>query len=144
MSVKRKKVLLIVDDKRVVRSYVRAIIENNFNEYDLEIFTAPSSDIALQIIEQKHGGIDLVSTNFHRPGMDGYIFSYFVKLKYPQIKILICSGSAKTKDLKAMFEGRLADAYLKKPIHEKDYIEKVQQIFESQNIVRLSFPEKSA
>ncbi len=140
MSVKRKKILLIVDDKRTVRSYIRAIIENNFDEYELEIFTAPSSDIALQIIEQKHGGIDLVSTNIHRPGTDGYVFSYFVKFRYPQIKILICSGSVKTKDLKDMFEGRLADAYLRKPINERAYVEKVRQIFESQNIVRLTFP----
>jgi CheY-like chemotaxis protein len=140
MGVKRKKILLIVDDKRVVRSYIRAIIENNFEEYDLEILTAPSSDTALQIIEEKRGGIDLISTNIHRPGMDGYIFSYFVKFKYPQIKILICSGSTKTRDLKDMFEGRLADAYLKKPVKENEYVDKVRHIFESQNIVRLSFP----
>lgn len=140
MGVKRKKILLIVDDKRAVRAYIRAIIENNFDQYDLEVLTAPSSDIALKIIEEKNGGIDLVSTNIHRPGMDGFIFSYFVKFKYPQIKILICSGSAKTKDLRDMFEAGLADDYLKKPLKEEDYVEKVRHIFESQNIVRLSFP----
>lgn len=140
MTVKRKKILLIVDDKRVIRSFVRAIIENSFDDYDLEIHTAPSSDTALQIIEEKKGNIDLISTNVHRPGMDGYVFSNYVKIKYPQIKILICSGSAKTKDLKEMFEDRIVDGFLKKPIKEKEYIEKVRTIFESQNLVRLSFP----
>lgn len=140
MGVKRKKILLIVDDKRVVRSFIRAIIENHFGEYDLEVFTAPSSDTALQIIERKKGNIDLISTNIHRPGMDGHTFSHFVKFKYPQIKILVCSGSIKTHDLKEMFEDKLADAYVRKPVKEKEYIEKVRNIFESQNIVRLSFP----
>ncbi len=137
--VKRKKIILIVDDKRVVRSYLRAVVENNFDEYDLEVITAPSSDTALQIIDRKKGNIDLISTNIHRPGMDGYVFVNFVKFKYPQIKILICSGSAKTGDLKEMFEGKLVDAYIRKPIKEKDYAEKVRNIFESQNLVRLSF-----
>lgn len=140
MGIKRKKIVLIVDDKRVVRSFLRAIIQNHFDEYDLEIFTAPSSDTALQIIEQKHGNIDIVSTNIHRPGMDGHVFSHFIKFKYPQIKILVCSGSIKTDDLKDMFDAKLADAFVRKPVREKEYIEKVRYIFESQNIVRLNFP----
>lgn len=139
MTVKRKKILLIVDDKRAVRSLIRAIVENNFNEYELEIFTAPSSDAALMIIDDKKGSIDLISTNVHRPGMDGYVFSNFVKYKYPQIKILICSGSAKTRDLKDMFDARIVDAYIRKPVREKEYVEKVRTVFESQKVVRLSF-----
>ena len=140
MTVKRKKILLIVDDKRTIRSYLRAIIESGFEEYDLEILTAPSSDTALQIIEQKRGGIDLISTNVHRPGMDGYVFTHFVKLRYPHIKVLICSGSARMKDLREMFESRLVDGFIRKPVREKEYIDKVRSIFESQNLVRLSFP----
>ncbi len=141
MTVKRKKIMLIVDDKRVIRSFLRAIVESNFDEYDLEILTAPSSDTALQIIDKKKGNIDLISTNIHRPGMDGYVFVNFVKFKYPQIKILICSGSAKTTDLKEMFDSRLVDSYIRKPIKEKDYSEKIRNLFESQNLVRLNFPE---
>lgn len=140
MTKKRKKILLIVDDKRAVRSYIRAVIENGFDEYDLEILTAPSSDTALQIIEQKRGNIDLISTNVHRPGMDGYIFVHFVKLKYPHIGILICSGSAKTNDLREMFENGLVNGFIRKPVREKEYVAKVRSIFESQNVVRLSFP----
>jgi CheY-like chemotaxis protein len=140
MTVKRKKILLIVDDKRSVRSYIRAIIENSFEEYDLEVLTAPSSDTALQILEEKRGNIDLISTNIHRPGMDGYVFVNFVKMKYPHISILICSGSAKTRDLKEMFSSRLVDGFIRKPVSEKDYVEKMRSIFESQNVVRISFP----
>lgn len=140
MSVKRKKIVLIVDDKRVVRSLIRAVIENNFKEYDLDILTAPSSDTALQMIEQRRGGIDVISTNINRPGMDGIVFVHYVKFKYPHIKVLICSGSARMSDLEELFEGRLADAYIRKPIRERDFINKVRNIFEEQKLVRLSFP----
>lgn len=140
MAVKRKKILLVVDDKRTVRSYIRAIMENGFEEYDLELLTAPSSDTALQILEQKRGGIDLISTNIHRPGMDGYVFVHFVKLRYPHISILVCSGSARVADLVDMFEHKLVDGFIRKPVKEKEYVEKVRGIFETQTVVRLSFP----
>ncbi len=140
MSVKRKKIVLIVDDKRVVRSFIRAIIENNFEEYDLDVITSPSSDTALQTIEQRHGDIDIVSTNINRPGMDGIVFVHYVKFKYPHIKVLICSGSAKIRDLEELFDGGLADAYIRKPIRERDFINKVKNIFEAQKLVRVSFP----
>lgn len=140
MSVKRKKIVLIVDDKRVVRSFIRAVIENNFEEYDLDILTAPSSDTALQMIEKRHGDIDIISTNISRPGMDGIVFIHYVKFKYPHIKVLICSGSAKIRDLEELFEGRLADAFIRKPIRERDFVNKVKNIFETQKLVRLSFP----
>jgi len=140
MTVKRKKIVLIVDDKRVVRSFIRAIIEHNFEEYDLDILTAPSSDIALKAIEDRHGDIDLVSTNINRPGMDGIVFIHYVKFKYPHIKVLICSGSVRTSDLMDLLEGRLMDAYVRKPIKEKEYAGKIRAVFESQKVVRLSFP----
>jgi|GEM_PF-591960 CheY-like chemotaxis protein len=138
---KRKKIVLIVDDKRAVRSYIRAVVEQSFDEYELEIHTAPSSDTALEMIEGLHGDIDLISTNVHRPGMDGYVFTRHVKLKHPQIKILICSGSARTGDLRRMFDSGLVDGFIRKPVREKEYVEKVRSIFESQNLVRLSFPQ---
>lgn len=140
MTVRRKKIVLVVDDKRVVRSFIRAIIENGFDDYELEILTAPSSDTALKIIEQMNGNIDLVSTNISRPGMDGIMFIHFVRSKYPHIKVLICSGSIRTDDLRSMFDAGLADAYIRKPIRERDYVNAVRNLFESQKVVRLSFP----
>ncbi|MFY9398588.1 MAG: response regulator [Desulfomonilia bacterium] len=139
MTVRRKKIVLVADDKRAVRSYIRAIIENSFSDYDLEIFTAPSSDTALRIIEQLSGNIDLVSTNINRPGMDGIMFIHFVRSKYPHIKVLICSGSIRTDDLRSMFNAGLADAYIRKPIRERDYVNAVRNLFESQKVVRLNF-----
>lgn len=140
MTVRRKKIVLVVDDKRVVRSFIRAIIENGFDDYELEILTSPSSDTALKIIEQVNGGIDLISTNISRPGMDGIMFIHFVRIKYPHIKVLICSGSIRTDDLRSMFDAGLADAYIRKPIRERDYLNAVRNLFESQKVVRLSFP----
>ncbi len=139
MTVKRKKIMLIVDDKREIRSLIRAIIESHFKIYELEILTASSSDVAIQIIEDRNGDIDIISTNIHRPGMDGYVFINYVKFKYPQIKVLICSGNARLKDIGHMVESRLVDDFIKKPIVESELIAKVKDIFSTQKIVRPSF-----
>ena len=139
MTVKRKKIVLIVDDKREVRSLIRAIIESHFKIYELEILTASSSDIAIQIIDGKNGDIDIISTNIHRPGMDGYVFINYIKFKYPQIKVLICSGNAKLKDIGHMMERKLVDDFIKKPITERELIDKVRGIFSTQKVVRPSF-----
>lgn len=139
MTVKRRKIMLIVDDRREVRSLIRAIIESHFRIYELEILTASSSDVAIHMIEEKNGDIDIVSTNIHRPGMDGYVFINYVKFKYPQIKVLICSGNARLKDVAQMMERRLVDDFIRKPIAEGELIEKVRGIFSTQKIVRPRF-----
>jgi CheY-like chemotaxis protein len=72
--------------------------------------------------------------------MDGIVFIHYVKFKYPHIKVLICSGSVRTSDLMDLLEGRLMDAYVRKPIKEKEYAGKIRAVFESQKVVRLSFP----
>jgi len=143
MTVRRRKILLIVDDNRMIRSLIRAIFENHFSEYDLEILTATSSDLALQIIEQRKGDIDLITSNIHRPGMDGHVFSVFLRFKHPQIKILLCSGRTKHRDLQEMLESGIIDAFVRKPISERDLVEKARAIFESQKLVRVSFPSES-
>lgn len=139
MMHKTKKIILIVDDKRDVRSLIRAILENSLKEYALEVQTMPSSDTALDVVEKKAGNIDLISTNIHRPGMDGYEFVRVVRKKYPHIKILICSAHAKNSELEEMFEENLVDGYIRKPFKEKEYQDRVRNIFDKQNVLRLNF-----
>lgn len=139
MRLKTKKIILIVDDNRDMRSFIRAVLENSLKEYALEIITLPSSDAALQTLEVRKGNIDLISTNIHRPGMDGYTFIRNVKTKYPHIKTLVCSARAKHDDLNELFDENLVDGYIKKPFKEKEYLNRVRNIFDTQNLVRLNF-----
>jgi CheY-like chemotaxis protein len=139
MSLKRKKIVLIVDENRDVRSFIRAILSNGFHEYALEVLTHPSSDTALQVIEKKNGNIDLISTNIHRPGMNGYRFIQVVKQKYPHIKVLICSAHAGIQELQQFFDNNLVDGYIRKPFQAKEYLNRVKNIFNTQNVVRMNF-----
>jgi len=139
MSLKVKKIVLVVDDSRDVRSFIRALLISGLPEYALEVLTQPSSDTALQRIEEKNGNIDLISTNIHRPGMDGYGFIRKVKQKYPHIKILVCSAHAGRGELEQMSDSGLVDGYIAKPLTEKEYLDRVKNIFNTQNIVRLNF-----
>lgn len=139
MSLKRKKIVLVVDENRDVRSFIRAILTNGLPEYALEVLTHPSSDTALQVIENKNGNIDLISTNIHRPGMNGYRFIEVVKQKYPHIKVLICSAHGGTQELQQFFDDNLVDGYIRKPFQAKEYLNRVKNIFSSQNVVRMNF-----
>ncbi|HPJ93521.1 MAG TPA: response regulator [Deltaproteobacteria bacterium] len=139
MSLKRKKIVLVVDENRDVRSFIRAILTNGLPEYALEVLTHPSSDTALQVIENKKGNIDLISTNIHRPGMNGYRFIEIVKQKYPHIKVLICSAHAGIQELQQFFDDNLVDGYIRKPFQAKEYLNRVNNIFSTQNVVRMNF-----
>ncbi|HOO38498.1 MAG TPA: response regulator [Deltaproteobacteria bacterium] len=139
MSLKRKKIVLVVDENRDVRSFIRAILTNGLPEYALEVLTHPSSDTALQVIENKNGNIDLISTNIHRPGMNGYRFIEIVKQKYPHIKVLICSAHAGIQELQQFFDDNLVDGYIRKPFQAKEYLNRVKNIFSTQNVVRMNF-----
>jgi len=140
LHMKMKKIILVIDDKRDIRSLIRAILENSMSEYFLEIISVPSSDLAMQEIERRNGSIDFISTNIRRFGTDGYLFIEQVKAKYPHIKILICSAHAQTADLERMFEENLVDGFIRKPFREHEYKKKVRNIFEMQNLVRLNLP----
>ena len=139
MSLRTKKIVLVVDDSRDVRSFIRAILITGLPQYALEVLTHPSGDTAMQMIEKKNGNIDLISTNIHRPGMDGYGFIRKVKQKYPHIRILICSAHAGRCELEQMSDDGLVDGYVRKPFKEKEYLDRVKSIFDMLNIVRLNF-----
>ncbi|MBN2298094.1 MAG: response regulator [Deltaproteobacteria bacterium] len=140
LRMKMKKIILVVDDKRDIRSFIRAILENSLSEYFLEIISMPSSDIALQEIERRNGNIDFISTNIHRSGINGYTFIEYVKANYPHIKILVCSAHAQIADLEKMFKEHLVDGFIRKPFRENEYKNKVRNIFDMQNLVRLNLP----
>ena len=140
LRMKTKKIILVVDDKRDIRSFIRAILENSINEYSLEIITMPSSDVALQEIDSRNGNIDFISTNIRRSGINGYTFAEHVKAKYPHIKILVCSAHAQLSDLERMFEENMIDGFIRKPFRVNEYKNKVRNIFNMQNLVRLNIP----
>ncbi|HDP26106.1 MAG TPA: response regulator [Deltaproteobacteria bacterium] len=142
MAVKRKKIVLIVDNNRDIRSYLRHLLQSSFDEYDLELFTEASSDTALKTIKEKNGAIDLVFTNIERPGIDGYTFIHAVKQKYPHISIIICSGSARRGDLEEMSQDNLIVGYIRKPIKDQVFISQVRSIFDAQNLVRIGFEKR--
>ncbi|MGC9324972.1 MAG: response regulator [Desulfomonilia bacterium] len=143
MVIKRKKIVLVVDDDRDTRSVLRHLLETSFDKYDLEIIGESSSDTALKTIKERNGAIDLISTNIHRPGIDGYTFIHAVKQKYPHISIIICSGSAKRKDLEEMARDNLIVGYVRKPIWDEEYVKQIQAIFDSQSLVRVAFEKQN-
>ena len=81
--------VLVVDDDLTCR----IMYEVFFDEH--ETLSASNGIEALKILE-KEEGIDLVVTDYQMPEMDGGILIGKLKELYPNISIILISGSVKT------------------------------------------------
>lgn len=77
--------ILLVEDQAIVRNGLKMIIEQ---DEDFQIVSEASNGIeALEILEKVH--IDLILMDIRMPKMNGIEATKKIKLRFPQIKILI-------------------------------------------------------
>jgi len=76
------KSIMIVDDSRVSRMMVRAIVLERFP--DAEILEAESGVAALEVAKSRAHGIDLMILDFNMPGMDGLALAIQLKEIFPK------------------------------------------------------------
>ncbi|MCK5878106.1 MAG: response regulator [Candidatus Marithrix sp.] len=97
--------ILIVDDSRVSRMLVRAIIEHS--DKDLKIVEAGTGEEAL--IKTKDISVTMAILDLNMPGMDGLILATELLQKFPNLKIGLLTANIqdivrqKAKDLKIDF-----------------------------------------
>ena len=90
----KRPVVLIVEDEVLIRmEAVEAIEASGF-----DVIEAANADQAITILEQR-SDIRLIFTDVQMPGsMDGLKLAYFVKDRWPPIKIVATSGYAKVRE----------------------------------------------
>lgn len=81
--------LLIVDDSRTSRTLIRAMLAQV--RPDWRTIEAASGDEALQLVAQESP--DFVTLDVNMPGMSGLEAAGRIRLKYPEIRIVICSAN---------------------------------------------------
>jgi len=81
--------LLIVDDSRTSRTLIRAMLAQI--RPDWRTIEAISGDEALQLIAQESP--DFVTLDVNMPGMSGLEAAGRIRLKHPEIRIVICSAN---------------------------------------------------
>lgn len=84
--------LLIVDDSRTSRLMIRKIVESL--RPDWQISEATSGDESLVLTEQLQP--DFVSMDVNMPGISGLEAAGKIRLKYPDIRIVLCTANVQS------------------------------------------------
>ncbi len=109
--------LLVVDDEPHVLETIIDVLEDRDQDGLLEFFSATSGEEALEMLEDRHGEIDLVLTDQRMPGMSGAELLEIIHERYPLIGSVVISGFAEFEDMRSAFRSGIFD-YIKKPYDE--------------------------
>ena len=116
----RSKNILIVDDSRDLTHVIADFL--SINGY--QVHTAHNGHDALERMGKEH--IDIVVSDIHMPGMDGFTLMTEIKTKYPDIPVILITGFSIGDAQKIAFE-KGANAFVAKPFRLKD----LKQVIES-------------
>jgi DNA-binding NtrC family response regulator len=100
--------ILVVDDEPKLCDLLASALSQN----DLQVFTASNGLHALKVLEQED--IDLVISDWRMPGMDGPQLLAEVKVRYPQLPVIVMTAYSTVKNaVQSMRNG--AFDYIAKP-----------------------------
>lgn len=111
---KKYKILFVDDEANILMSLKRIFFRNN----DLEIHTATSGKLGLEILEKQP--IDLVVSDQKMPEMSGNQFLKEVKNKYPNTIRLILTGYSEINSIIDSINSGEVYRYLTKPWNDED------------------------
>jgi len=108
------KTVLIVDDSRVSRMMIKAIVVDLFPEWN--IIEAANGDDALEKVSNVQV-IDIMILDFNMPGMDGLTLAEILKVKYPKAQLsLLTANIQESIQRKA---DKLGIGFVKKPVTQE-------------------------
>jgi CheY-like chemotaxis protein len=116
----RSKNILIVDDSRDLTHVIADFLSMN----GYQVHTAHNGRDALERMGKEH--IDIVVSDIHMPGMDGFTLMTEIKTRYPDIPVILITGFSVGDAQKIAFE-KGANAFVAKPFRLKE----LKQVIES-------------
>lgn len=122
------RVLLVDDEERFVLNLARLLEFRGF-----KVSTALDGFKALEALEKKDEGFDVVVLDVKMPGMDGITTLGKIKKKFPDIEVIMLTGHATLESgLQCIREG--AFDYLMKPCDIEDITKKIKEACEVERI----------
>ena len=120
------KKILIVDDEPHIRALLEQTLED-FEDNDVEIFTAKDGQEGLEIIKDEHP--NLVFLDVMMPKMNGFDICQAVKheLNLQDVYIIMLTAKGQEFDKKKGLESG-ADTYMTKPFDPDEIIEKASAV----------------
>ena len=107
--------ILYVDDEELACKYFARSIGSDFH-----VITAPSSDAAMEVLQQPDNRIDVVVTDFQMPGRNGGELLQQIEQEYPHIvRILVTAYADKNLLLQTVNSGEIF-RILEKPLNVTD------------------------
>ena len=114
MATPKKTILVVDDDKSILRSFTRILQKSGY-----EIETAETGKEAIEKVENRH--YDLALVDIRLPDIDGTDLIAKLKKQLQQTtKIMITGFPSLETGIKALDEG--ADAYLVKPVKPQELL----------------------
>ena len=126
MSATKK--ILIVDDEEDITNLTEKFLQ--LEKY--ETISCNNGRDALNIVEEKHDDIALILLDIMLPGMNGYEILTEIKLRYPNILVVLFSVKNFFEDIQKGKELG-ADGYLVKSISGNEIIAYIKNILEKQH-----------
>ncbi|HLO14259.1 MAG TPA: response regulator [Anaerolineales bacterium] len=127
--------ILLVDDQRDIVRFLHSSLQTLGHE--LDIIDAPSGEEAL--LEASRRKVDLLVTDYLLPGISGVELMRKIKVRNPELKVIIISGVTERKARSEMLNAG-ALAIFDKPISLADFLDAVER---SLGLVRTIFPPES-
>lgn len=84
--------VLLIDDQPIIRSSLRALVE----AMGLQCLEAEDGPSALQVCKAQHHEIGLILLDQQMPGMPGHEILQELVRRYPEIPVVLCSGSGRS------------------------------------------------
>lgn len=121
----KKRVIVIDDDKSILRTFTRILQKNGY-----EIDVAETGKEALE--KSKKKAYDLALIDIRLPDMDGTdLLMKMQQITPSAIKIMITGFPSLETGVKALDEG--ADAYLVKPVKPEELLALIEEKFRTKN-----------
>lgn len=120
--------ILVVDDDKNTRKYMKAVLE----EEEYEVVTASDGEEAMDLLESTH--IDLVVLDIMMPRMDGYEFTELIRSVQNSLPILMVSAKQLPSDRKKGFLVG-TDDFMTKPVDPEEMVLRIKALLRRANII---------
>lgn len=128
MSAESKRILLVDDERNVLRSLERLFLEEEY-----EVVTAVSGQEGLELLEQA-GPFQLIISDYRMPSMNGVEFLSEVCRRWPDTERMILSGYADTAAIVAAINEGQIYKFIAKPWNDDDLLLTVREALDRFNL----------
>lgn len=115
--------ILVVEDEE----HLRLGIKYNLEAEGYEVSAAADAPSALQLLEERPTGVDLIILDLMLPGMSGYTFCQTIRENGYDLPVMILSARTLAEDRTRGFDVG-ADQYLQKPFDLDELISRVRNL----------------